>query len=307
MGKLTPNQIKAIQEKVKANQAKAIAAQTVGKRPPNAPAPSKILKNSGTGLSPRERQQVSIKQPVQKIQSAAGRQTPGTVAEKAFTARQNQKAALQKSLGAPKGPTGGGVRQGAVSKTTPAGGTVTKAAPRKLDSRVTAQDVKDVVQQRSARQAKGPVRTNLRDPNAPSGIIKTREEQGAVERAAQRRANAARVVEAQRLRNDANRQVAQSRPGATVRPVSDPRLEPSNRREAEAQVNYALKNKSVRDQALRDEAASRATTVRTSGLEGRGGVLGGEHMGGHSDIGEGISGGTSTGASSGGMSIKYTK
>jgi hypothetical protein len=280
MGKVTPN------------QAKTIARQTVGKRPPNAPAPSKILKNSGTGLSPRERQQVSIKQPVQKIQSSTGRQTPGTVAEKAFTARQNQKAALQKSLGAPKGTTGGGVRQGAVSKTTPAGGTVTKATPRTPDSRVTAQDIKDVVQQRSARQAAGPVRTNLRDPNAPSGIIKTREQQTAIDRARQQRINANRVLDAKQQAGSANRQVAESRQGSTVlRPVSDPRQEPSNRREADARV----------DQGLRDIA------IRESAARGRGGVLGGDHAGGHSDVGEGIMGGTSTGASSSGMSIKYTK
>jgi hypothetical protein len=261
MGKVTPN------------QAKTIAKQTVGKRPPNAPAPTKILKNSGTGLSPRERQQTSIKQPVQKIQSSTGRQTPGTVAEKAFTARQDQKAALQKSLGAPKAPTGGGVRQGAVSKTTPAGGTVTKAAPRTPDSRVTAQDVKDVVQQRSARQAAGPVRTNLRDSNAPSGIIKTREEQGAVERQAQARANANRVLEAKQQAGAANRQVAESKPGATVRPVADPRLEASARREADARVAQGLK-----------EIAQRELAARRSGLQGQSGVLGGQHMGGHSDV-----------------------
>jgi hypothetical protein len=276
MANLTPSQIKAA-------QAALVAKQTVGKRPPNAPAPTKIVKKSGTGLSPRERQEVSIKQPVQKIQSSTGRQTPGTVAEKAFTARQDQKAALQQSLRAPKGPTGGGVKQGAVSKTTPAGGTVTKAAPRVPDSRVTAGDVKDVVQQRSARQDKGPVRTNLRDSNAPSGIIKTREEQGAVERAAQQRVNAARVVEAQRLRNDANKQVAQSRPGSTVRPVSDPRQEPNMRREADARVTQGLK-----------DIAAREVAVRRSGLSGVAGKLGGQHAGGQgAGLGSGELGGMS--------------
>jgi len=44
--------------------------------------------------------------------------------------------------------------------------------------------------------------------------------------------------------------------------------------------------------------------VRPSNLTGKSGALGGQHAGGHSDIGERISGGTSTGASSSGIKIK---
>ena len=240
MGKVTPA------------QARAIANAIVGRRPANAPAPTKILKNQGTGLSPRERQQVSIRQPVQKIATAAGQRSPGQVAQQAFEKAQAQKAAFAKSttaknVAAPK-PR---IPSGPTIKKTSLGGTVVKAGTggRKASSSVTAQDVKDLVQQRTARQIAGPVKTK-QDSNGASMLRSSREDQNAAARAAQQRANANRVLDAKAQIASANKQYKDS--GTTYRNkvsgklertttnVANPMEEASARREADARVNQGL-------------------------------------------------------------------
>jgi hypothetical protein len=250
--------------KVTPAQARAIANAIVGRRPANAPAPTKVLKNQGTGLSPRERQQVSIRQPVQKITTAAGQRSPGQVAQQAFEKAQAQKATFAKSttaknVAAPKPRVG--VR--ATQEQTSLGGTVTKAGTggRKVSPSTTAQDIKNVVQQRTARQVAGPVKTS--QDGAPS-LRPSREEANIAARAAQQRANAKRVLDAKAQAGAANRQLAESKQGSTViRKVANPMQEASAQREADARVNTGL--------AKIKEAESLAQKGR----------LGGSHAGGH--------------------------
>jgi len=261
-----------VRNKITLDQARAIARATVGRRPNNAPAPAKVLKiNSGTGLSPRERTQVSIKQPVQKIVSSAGKKTPGQVAQAAFEKRSVAKAALAKSLtakAAPK-PVSRGTTGSGTSTSTRLGGTVSKpgANVRRPGAGVTAQDIKNVVQQRTARQAKGPVATNVTPPNAPQGIIRTREEQNLAARAAQRRVNAQRVLDAKQQAGAANQQYRQSQSSSYVLPkVANPMDEASANREIAARVAQA--NVEIR----KAESLSKP------------GILGKNHAGGHSDV-----------------------
>ena len=252
--------------KVTPAQARAIANAIVGRRPANAPAPTKVLKNQGTGLSPREKQQVSIRQPVQKIATAAGQKSPGQVAQQAFEKAQAQKAAFAKSttaknVAAPK-PR---IPSGPIQEKTSLGATITKAGTggRKVSPSVTAQDVKDLVQQRTARQIAGPVKTK-QDSNSASMLRSSREDQNAAARAAQQRANAKRVLDAKAQAGAANRQLAESKQGSTVlRKVANPMQEASAQREADARVNQGL--------AKIKEAESLSQKGR----------LGGTHAGGH--------------------------
>jgi len=250
MGKVTPS------------QARMIAAE-LAKRPlANRARP--VLKNQGTKLSPREREQVSIRQPVQKIASAAGQRSPGQVAQQAFEKAQAQKAAFAKSttaknVAAPKPRVG--VR--ATQEKTSLGGTVTKAGTggRKVSTSVTARDVKDLVQQRTARQVAGPVKTKQ---EGASSLRPSREDANIAARAAQQRANAKRVLDAKAQAGAANRQLAESKQGSTVlRKVANPMQEASAQREADARVNTGL--------AKIKEAESLAQKGR----------LGGKHAGGH--------------------------
>jgi len=250
MGKVTPS------------QARMIAAELAKRPGPGNPRP--ILKNQGTGLSPRERQQVSIRQPVQKITTAAGQRSPGQVAQQAFEKAQAQKAAFAKSttaknVAAPKPRVG--VR--ATQEQTSLGGTVTKAGTggRKVSPSTTAQDIKDVVQQRTARQVAGPVKT--KQEGAPS-LRPSREDANIAARAAQQRANAQRVLDAKAQAGSANRQLAESKQGSTVlRKVANPMHEASAQREADADAARGL--------AKIKEAESLAQKGR----------LGGSHAGGH--------------------------
>ena len=252
--------------KVTPAQARAIANAIVGRRPANAPAPTKVLKNQGTGLSPREKQQVSIRQPVQKIATAAGQRSPGQVAQQAFEKAQAQKAAFAKSttaknVAAPK-PR---IPSGPTQEKTSLGATITKAGTggRKVSPSVTAQDVKDLVQQRTARQIAGPVKTQ-QERESGVRLIPSRAEQDSAARAAQQRANAKRVLDAKAQAGAANRQLAESKQGSTVlRKVANPMQEASAQREADARVNQGL--------AKIKEAESLAQKGR----------LGGTHAGGH--------------------------
>jgi len=263
--------------KVTPSQARAIAKATVGRRPTNAPAPAKVLRvNSGTGLSSRERAQVSIKQPVQKIASFAGKKTPGQVAQAAFEKRSAAKAGLAKSLtakAAPK-PVSRGTTNSGTSTRTELGGIVSKpgANVRRPGAGVTARDIKNVVQQRTARQDKGPVATNVTPKNAPQGIIKTREEQNLAARDAQRRANAQRVLDAKQQTGAANRQYKQSQSSSYVLPrVANPMNEASARREVDAR------------------AAQADVEIRKAQSLSKPGILGGNHAGGHSDVANNMS------------------
>jgi hypothetical protein len=261
MGKVTPA------------QARAIAAELAKRPGPGRPRP--VLKNQGTGLSPREKAQVSIRQPVQKITTAAGQRSPGQVAQQAFEKAQAQKAAFAKSttaknVAAPKPRVG--VR--ATQEKTSLGGTVTKAGTggRKVSPSTTAQDIKNVVQQRTARQIAGPVKTK-QDSNGASSLRPSREEANIAARAAQQRANAQRVLDAKAQAASANKQYKDS--GTTYRNkvsgklertttnVANPMNEAAAQREADARVNTGL--------AKIKEAESLAQK----------GKLGGAHAGGH--------------------------
>jgi hypothetical protein len=265
--------------KVTPAQARAIANAIVGRRPANAPAPTKVLKNQGTGLSPRERQQVSIRQPVQKISSAAGPKTPGQLAQQKYDASKAQTKAFEKStaaknVAAPKPRIG--VR--ATQEQTSLGGTVTKAGTggRKVSPSTTAQDIKNVVQQRTARQIAGPVKT--KQEGAPS-LRPSREDANIAARAAQQRANAQRVLDAKAQAASANKQYKDS--GTTYRNkisgklertttnVQNPMHEQAARNEAERRVNEGL------------NAIKKAESIRKSAPLSQSGRLGGNHAGGH--------------------------
>lgn len=82
--------------KVTRKEAREIARETVGKYP--AGKPPAVIKAVPTGLSAREKEQISIKQPVEKIQKNVPPKTLGQIAMEKQAAKKTQTEKVFKSL-----------------------------------------------------------------------------------------------------------------------------------------------------------------------------------------------------------------
>ena len=132
----------------------------------------------------------------------------------------------------------------------------------------------------------------------PTADERTRDENAA---ANARAARAARDATAEREQREAETSAKIQANAAARGRAQSPKAEPMTRVVVDEQVRAGLAGKPTANKANvkavvtarnRIEATARAarTQARVSGLEGRGGVLGGDHMGGHSDVGGGIEG-----------------
>ena len=181
--------------RVSDEDARKIAQETVGKGPvTRSPI---IAKKGGTGLSPRERQQVSIKQPVQKTTTAAGPKTPGTIAMESQAKKSDTRAATFKKLATPpkvitkpstSATTGTVSKQKNVLTYTKGSSEITRNAPTGTTSgkgvdmsklgKGSAKDVKNIVQRRTANIKAGKSNTIKTAPDNPDTL---RKPQGTIE------------------------------------------------------------------------------------------------------------------------------
>ena len=276
--------------KVSARDAKIVAAKTVGKGPARQRA---IVRASGTGLSKREREQVSIKQPVQKIKTAI-KPITGFAPKKPLS--MTPKRTFKKSAPA--------------KKTIKVGdrelqrGTLTKAKPNErqikmMRADIKATDIKNLVELRTARAQKRArpltkaeetelkkFRAGKDDRNRIVKSGKTIEKRLATgaEKSPKTKLPYHSEQESAELQKSANQQWKESKQGNTVlRKVANPMGEKAAVRQVEG-----LAAKADRE-IKKAESAKKKITIRkrTSGASSRGVATGGSVGGGFSDIGRG--------------------
>ena len=247
--------------RVTAQEAEDVAKSAVGKYPGNAARPSSVTKPVSTGLSQSEKAQVSIKQPVKSIKSAAGPKTMSDIQTENKAAKEVARKQFKQAVRNTTKVT----RSSNITEVQPSESTTkpttddTHISPRIALKRAQAKapvprsggDVPNETKLKLENAAKNPANTFARsrsdiDTAARKTLIKRVYSEAAEGQATRRVMNKQYKESGTTFRNPANGKLER-----TTTNVANPMNEPAARNEAEARVNRGLKEIEAREKANR--------------------------------------------------------